>query len=162
MTIVLGVILLLLFLYDQLTNRTTISRRTKDQAPDSKFTIEPAGKFSSKGRAYGVDVIFVHGLGANPDTTWGRKRPRNPEFPILQNTKGGSPQSCWVTDFLPEDIPKQYHKNIRMWFYNYDSYPERDAPLERMEHYAAKLLYRIGLEVRKSPQVFVHAVAPFK
>ena len=60
--------------------------------------------------------MFVHGLGSNPDTTWTAKAPGSSKDKV-----------CWVTDFLPEDIPPQMRDDVRLYFYNYDSFWKRDA-----------------------------------
>ncbi|PSN59132.1 hypothetical protein BS50DRAFT_641227, partial [Corynespora cassiicola Philippines] len=73
-------------LYDLLTRRIP-SRLRPGDAPSSQFGIVRADKLESPGRAHGIDIIFVHGLGSNPDTTWGPK------------------DKNWVSHFLPEDIP---------------------------------------------------------
>ncbi|KAF2199390.1 hypothetical protein GQ43DRAFT_482494 [Delitschia confertaspora ATCC 74209] len=145
--VVVGTIMLLI--YDKVTKLLTISRRENGQGPKwSKFDIEPADNFGSKGSCHGIDVIFVHGLGSNPDTTWGSKKQKHPGALQTGNEKGW--QSCWVTDFLPEDVPEEYRKDVRLYFYNYDSYYQRDAPQERLQTFASNMLRRIELQVRKT------------
>ncbi|KAL8909884.1 MAG: hypothetical protein Q9171_004797 [Xanthocarpia ochracea] len=101
-------------LYDQLTKRIP-SRLRAEEAPRSAFGLVRADKLSSRASAHGIDIIFVHGLGSNPDTTWGLRDGQ-----------------CWVSDFLPQDIPVSFRKDIRIFFYNYDSYWKRDAVQARL------------------------------
>ncbi|KAF2133614.1 TPR-like protein [Dothidotthia symphoricarpi CBS 119687] len=110
--------------YDQLTKRIP-SRLQHGQAPRSGFGLVRADKLSAHNkpaRAHGVDIIFVHGLGSNPDTTWG------PE------------DGNWVNVFLPQDIPEPLHKDVRIFFFNYDSYWKRDAVQSRLQSFAERLL----------------------
>jgi hypothetical protein len=85
---------------------------------------------------YALSIIFVHGLGSNPDTTWGPRDGR-----------------CWVSDFLPEDIPAAFHRETRIFFYNYDSYWKRDAVQARLWSLGKSLLDRITSEIRGTEQV---------
>ena len=80
-------------------------------------------------------IIFVHGLGSNPDTTWGLK------------------DKNWVNHFLPEDIPVEAQNDIRIFFYNYDSYWKRDAVQTRLWRLGKGLLDRIGSEIRATEDV---------
>ncbi|KAL9628429.1 MAG: hypothetical protein Q9164_007280 [Protoblastenia rupestris] len=117
-------------LYDQLTKRIP-SRLRAEEAPRSAFGLVRADKLSSRASAHGIDIIFVHGLGSNPDTTWG---PRDGQR--------------WVSDFLPQDIPTSFHKDIRIFFYNYDSYWKRDAVQARLWSLGKSLLDQITSEIR--------------
>ncbi|KAF2003883.1 hypothetical protein P154DRAFT_519784 [Amniculicola lignicola CBS 123094] len=116
-------------LYDQLTKRIP-SRLRAEEAPKSAFGLVRADALSPHASAHGIDIIFVHGLGSNPDTTWGPKG------------------TCWVSDFLPQDIPAAFHKDVRIFFYNYDSYWKRDAVQARLWSLGKSLLDRITLEIR--------------
>ncbi|KAL9579751.1 MAG: hypothetical protein Q9203_006566, partial [Teloschistes exilis] len=117
-------------LYDRLTKRIP-SRSRAEEAPRSAFGLVRADKLSSRASAHGIDIIFVHGLGSNPDTTWG---PRDGQ--------------CWVSDCLPQDIPLSFHKDIRIFFYNYDSYWKRDAVQARLWSLGKSLLDQITSEIR--------------
>ncbi|KAI4087290.1 MAG: hypothetical protein L6R37_008337 [Teloschistes peruensis] len=68
---------------------------------------------------------------SNPDTTWGLRDGQ-----------------CWVSDFLPQDIPVSFHKDIRIFFYNYDSYWKRDAVQARLWSLGKSLLDQITSEIR--------------
>ncbi|KAF7502924.1 hypothetical protein GJ744_004800 [Endocarpon pusillum] len=111
------------------------SRLRAEEAPRSAFGLVRADKLSSRASAHGIDIIFVHGLGLNPDTTWG---PRDGQ--------------CWVSDFLPqdisEDISTSFHKDIRFFFYNYDSYWKRDAVQARLWSLGKSLLDHITSKIR--------------
>lgn len=81
----------------------------------------------------------MHGLGSNPDTTWG--------------TKG----SNWVSDFLPHEIPPKFHKEIRIFFYNYDSYWKRDAVQTRLCTLGRSLVDELCSQKRRTEEVSVRA-----
>jgi hypothetical protein len=81
--------------------------------------------------------VFVHGLGSNPDTTWGAK------------------DHNWVSDFFPQDIPPAVHIDIRIYFYNYDSYWKKDAVQAGLSGLAKSLLDRIQSEIRGTEEVGV-------
>ncbi|KAL8724128.1 MAG: hypothetical protein Q9166_008115, partial [cf. Caloplaca sp. 2 TL-2023] len=117
-------------LYDQLTKRIP-SRLRAEETPRSAFGLVRADKLSSRASAHGIDIIFVHGLGSNPDTTWGLRDGQ-----------------CWVSDFLPQDIPVSFHRDIRIFFYNYDSYWKRDAVQVRLRTLGKSLLDQMTSEIR--------------
>lgn len=81
----------------------------------------------------------MHGLGSNPDTTWG---PRD---------------SNWVSNFLPQDIPAALHEEIRVFFYNYDSYWKRDAVQTRLWRLGRGLLDGMCSQIRCTEEVGVGA-----
>ena len=66
-------------------------------------------------------VIFVHGLGANPNTTW----------------KCG--QTCWITDLLPEDLRVPLHSGVGLYKFNYKSFWLRRSN-ERLREQAKELI----------------------
>jgi len=86
-------------------------------------------------------IIFVHGLGSNPDTTWGPK------------------DSNWISDFLPQDIPAAFHKEIRVYFYNYESYWKRDAVQTRLWRLGKSLLDGLCSQIRGTEEVSVRALS---
>jgi hypothetical protein len=97
-------------------------------------------------------IVFVHGLGSNPDTTW---RAEN-QAPRIATGADPQPDSeryvNWVSDFLPDDLSQAAGKDIRMYFYNYDSYWKRDAIQTRLSTLANGLLDHIG-RIRQSKEV---------
>ncbi|OSS44355.1 hypothetical protein B5807_10962 [Epicoccum nigrum] len=118
--------------YDQLTKRIP-SRLRADEAPRSASGFVRADTLSlpdKPARAHGIDIVFVHGLGSNPDTTWG---PRD---------------NNWVSNFLPQDIPAALHTEIRIFFYNYDSYWKRDAVKTRLWRLGRGLLDGMCSQIR--------------
>ncbi|KAF1922859.1 uncharacterized protein M421DRAFT_338260 [Didymella exigua CBS 183.55] len=120
----IGVASVLAVLYDRCTKGIP-SRLRAGEAPQSASGFVRADTFSlpdKPARAHGIDIVFVHGLGSNPDTTWGRR------------------ESNWVNDFLTQDIPKVFHEDIRIFFYNYDSYWKRDAVQTRLWRLGKSLL----------------------
>ncbi|KAF2015045.1 TPR-like protein [Aaosphaeria arxii CBS 175.79] len=132
--ILIVVAVTLAFIYDQLTKRIP-SRLREAGKPKSGFGLIRADKFSAHDEpacAHGIDIIFVHGLGSNPDTTWG---PR---------------ESNWVNDILPQDIPVELQKDVRIFFYNYDSYWKRDAIQACLQSFAHGLLDNVALVIRKT------------
>lgn len=88
-------------------------------------------------------LIFVHGLGSNPDTTWEKanssyaceERPCDASF--------GKERVNWVTDFLPDDLPDALRQRTRAFFFNYNSYWQRDASWGRRRVFAQELLHEV-------------------
>ncbi|KAI9771112.1 MAG: hypothetical protein M1840_002463 [Geoglossum simile] len=133
----LGALLSVAGIYDQVTKRIP-SRLRADQVPESKFGIDRADNFGSRGRTYGVDIIFVHGLGSNPDTTWGPRRHRNRDTTAAQMTSDSRGKACWT---------------FEIFFYNYDSYWRRDAVRTRLWNTGKSLLDRVATEIRRTEEV---------
>ncbi|KJZ69751.1 hypothetical protein HIM_10862 [Hirsutella minnesotensis 3608] len=138
------------FLYDQVTKRIP-TRLVADQAPKSRFGLVPIGAYNLPARAGGVDIVFVHGLGSNPDTTWLARRPATTPVPLNTTLSDSEQYVNWVSDFLPNDLPPAIRRNARLFFYNYDSYWKRDAVYTRLPNLGSDLLERIG-QVRLSDE----------
>ncbi|KAJ4298025.1 hypothetical protein N0V90_005924 [Kalmusia sp. IMI 367209] len=114
------------------------SRLQAQEAPASAFGFVRVDKFSvldEHTSPHGIDIIFVHGLGSNPDTTWGPK------------------DSNWISQFLPTDIPVALHKDVRIFFYNYDSYWKRDAVQTRLRNLGESLLGDMNSGIRRTEDV---------
>ncbi|KAI9777909.1 MAG: hypothetical protein M1816_004381 [Peltula sp. TS41687] len=134
------------FLYSELTKRIP-TRLRSDQAPKSDFGLVPVDGFGSRTRANGLDIIFVHGLGSNPDTTWrARKTESNLEATHDQE------YVCWVSDFLQQDIPATVRRDIRVFFYNHDSFWQRDAVQTRLPNIGRGFLDRIHAGIRRTKE----------
>jgi hypothetical protein len=99
-------------------------------------TLAAARVLQRKYTEFTSSIIFIHGLGSNPDTTWGPRDGR-----------------CWVSDFLPEDIPAAFHKDVRIFFYNYDTYWKRDAVQTRLPRLGKGLLDHIVSDMRTTDEV---------
>ncbi|KAK3937548.1 hypothetical protein QBC46DRAFT_460804 [Diplogelasinospora grovesii] len=141
------VILSIAFLYDQVTKRIP-TRLVAHQAPRSRCGLVLASTHSLPARASGVDIVFVHGLGSNPDTTWRATRPA----PTPDAPEDARPDSeryvTWVSDFLPDDLPPAIRDDVRLFFYNYDSYWKRDALHTRLFNLGHALLEQIHDKIR--------------
>ncbi|KAK4661301.1 uncharacterized protein QC763_0115120 [Podospora pseudopauciseta] len=134
-------------LYYQAT-KSIPSRLNSDQAPKSRFELVPACASGLPTRADGIDIIFVHGLGSNPDSTW-----RATKHATRQATTADIPEEAatdneqfvnWVSDFLPSDLLPAVSRDVRLFFYNYDSYWKRDAVHTRLTNLGNELLEHIG------------------
>jgi hypothetical protein len=60
---------------------------------------------------------------------------------------------CWVEDFLSQDIPSALRRNIRVFFFNHDSYWKRDAIPTRLRSLGEKLLNCLRTEIRSTEEV---------
>ncbi|KAI9658004.1 MAG: hypothetical protein M1821_002664 [Bathelium mastoideum] len=141
----------LLGLYDYFTERIP-SRLRADQSPKSGYGLIPAMDHDSLARAHGTDIVFVHGLGSNPDTTWQAEQPVDAFKTADTNTRSAHRQYVnWVSEFLPIDLASTSQKDIRIYFYNYDSYWKRDAIRTRLRNLGNELLEHIT-KIRQSEQ----------
>lgn len=95
-------------------------------------------KFADK-----LSIIFVHGLGSNPDTTWRARTPRTTPNNIDEASSDTDQYVNWVTDFLSDDLPLAVRSDVRLFFYNYDSYWERAAVYTRLQTLGNDLLEHI-------------------
>ncbi|KFA81586.1 hypothetical protein S40288_09615 [Stachybotrys chartarum IBT 40288] len=94
-------------------------------------------------------LIFVHGLGSNPDTTWRAKRPPA-TADIAEETAADSEGFVdWVSEFLTDDLPAATREEVRMFYYDYDSYWKRDAVDTRLANLGDEVLEHIR-EIRES------------
>ncbi|KAK3898990.1 hypothetical protein C8A05DRAFT_37396, partial [Staphylotrichum tortipilum] len=137
------------FLYDQITKRIP-TRLDPNQAPKSRLELVPVGANALPTRADGIDIVFVHGLGSNPDTTWHAVRRAEATHTSEEAALDNERFVNWVRDFLPDDLPTAIRKDVRMFFYNYDSYWKRDAVHTRLAHHGNELLEHIDGEIRVS------------
>jgi hypothetical protein len=97
-------------------------------------------------------IVFVHGLGSNPDTTWRagppRADPANPKAP-----DSGDEDVCWVTNFLPHDLPSPVRRKTRIFFYNHDSYWKREAVQTRLWNLAGNMLHHVREKIHRTYEV---------
>ena len=95
-----------------------------------------------------ISLIFVHGLGSNPDTTWLSRNQSHPcAAPDIVDRVSctllhGTEHVNWVTDLFYHDLSPSLQINSRAFFYNYDSYWMRDGIEERR--------IRLGVELFES------------
>ncbi|KAK3359536.1 hypothetical protein B0T25DRAFT_447962 [Lasiosphaeria hispida] len=142
------------FLYNQATKRIP-SRLDSNQAPKARFELVPAGANGLPTRANGFDIVFVHGLGSNPDTTWRATRSIAAGNTPEEATPDSERFVNWVSDFLPGDILQAGSTDARIFFYNYDSYWKRDAVHTRLTSLGNELLEHINGGVRVSETVSI-------
>ena len=94
----------------------------------------------------------MHGLGANPDTTWTATLP--PTEPASTNKHDKTQkQVCWVTDLWIDDIPAAVRRKTRIFFYNHDSGWRRDGVQARLSTLAGRLLHELcGMTQVRQPE----------
>lgn len=149
--VVIGTLSISFLLFNTLASRITPSRLNPHQAPKSKYGLH-AVIDNPPPKAEGIDVIFVHGLGSNPDATWSAKRTTPPGQEGQDDAAHVSPAINWVTELLPEDIPDNLKDIVRLYFYNYDSYWQRDAVNNRLSMLGDALLEDINDTIRSMPR----------
>jgi hypothetical protein len=66
---------------------------------------------------------------------------------------------CWITHFLPDDLPQETLAHTRAFFYNYDSYWYRDALDRRLWDLGERLLFHIGSEIQQCEKVCQPTIA---
>ncbi|KJK63773.1 Tetratricopeptide repeat [Aspergillus parasiticus SU-1] len=114
-----------------------------DQAHKAGLGIVPARNYSSLVHKRGTDIVFVHGLGSNPDTTW---RART----STKTTGASTEYPTWVSDFLPDDLSLPGRQDVRIFFFNFDSFWKRDAVQTRLANIGNDLLEHITNTIRRS------------
>ncbi|KAJ3494179.1 hypothetical protein NLG97_g4251 [Lecanicillium saksenae] len=82
-----------------------------------------------------VDIVAVHGLGANPDYAWVWLPKNNPANPHGYPDKPFN----WLKDLLPDEMAKD-EQPCRVLTYNYDSAWIADAPQQRLSNISDILL----------------------
>ncbi|KAH6653678.1 hypothetical protein BKA67DRAFT_660234 [Truncatella angustata] len=127
------------------------SRLDSNYAPKSGYELVPVDCFNSNVTATGVDIILIHGLGSNPDTTW-KKLAKNDSHNQADSLSPGKNYVNWVTDFLCEDLPPNVRPHVRVFFYNYDSYWKRDAIEERRSRLGQELFEEVASMAVKTPE----------
>ncbi|OTB05501.1 hypothetical protein M426DRAFT_21816 [Hypoxylon sp. CI-4A] len=127
------------------------SRLDPKYAPRSEYGLVPVECSSQNTTATGVDIIFVHGLGSNPDTMWQRLVKNTLNHPTSTHPED-KVYINWINDFLCEDLPEGLRGDIRIFLYNYDSYWQRDAVEERSSRLGQDLFEEVISLVVKSPE----------
>lgn len=86
----------------------------------------------------------MHGLGSNPDTTWQARRA----------TDSGEEDVTWVSDFLPDDLHHLEAGDIRLYFFNFESFWKRDAVQVRLATIGNDFLEHMANSIRRSQEVW--------
>ncbi|KAF2205731.1 hypothetical protein GQ43DRAFT_467880 [Delitschia confertaspora ATCC 74209] len=82
-----------------------------------------------------------------PSRLRGKDVPRS-AFGLVRADKLNSHSSAYgIDDFLPQDIPESFRKGTGIFFYNYNSYRERDAVYERVRSFGKSLIDHITSEI---------------
>lgn len=62
----------------------------------------------------------------------------------------------WVSDFLPDDLHLKIRREVRIFYYNYDSYWQRDALHTRLELLGKGLLEHIrGIRITEAVSMMI-------
>lgn len=88
-------------------------------------------------------IIFVHDLKSNSDMTWSISR-------NLMKT-ASQDDVCWIIEWHSNTLAK-FSQNIRVFFYNYDSYWKRNAIQTRLSKLEVKLEQDSIFMIRKMNQ----------
>jgi hypothetical protein len=102
--------------------------------------------------AFCNSLVFVHGLGSNPDTTWRAPKKADSEESSADALKL-SEYVTWITHFLPDDLPAELLPQTRLYFYNYDSDWRRDAVEVKLKDLGEDLLRTVGEDLRNPETV---------
>ena len=127
----------------------------RDNPPIADFDLMPIESDLDPGdeQGNGLDIIFFHGLGSQPDSTWRAKK----RVEALALRHGDQRQLkeyvYWVTDFLIPDFASKGRRGIRLFYYNYDSAYYRDASEKRLQDSGDEMLSRINLRRQSSISV---------
>ncbi|MCJ1307315.1 hypothetical protein MMC25_000961 [Agyrium rufum] len=138
-------------LYDQLIKRIP-TRLRADQAPTSGYGLIAAAVHNAPVRASGIDIIFVHGLGSNPDTTWRARRVDPLQDKDVHPRYTDEQYVNWVSEFLPSDLSPTVRTDTRIFFYNYDSYWKRDALHTGLLELGGNLLEQVRTQLRQTEE----------
>ena len=129
----------------RLFNHFVPSRR--DNPPIAEFDLVPieSDLEPTDKQGNGLDIIFVHGLGSQPDSTWRAEK----RVKVLAVQNGNQQQQkehvYWVNDYLAPDLACRCRSGIKMFYYNYDLAYYRDASEKRLQDLGDELLSRISV-----------------
>ncbi|KJZ70980.1 hypothetical protein HIM_09635 [Hirsutella minnesotensis 3608] len=107
-----------LWLLDKLAPSTSASRQGAEYGLRQEY---PAAGEQSQAADGTTDIIFVHGLGADPTKTW-----RHGDV-------------CWISQLFPQDLKEKGIQSVRLFTFNYDSFWVRDANSTRLADTARSL-----------------------
>ncbi|KAI0099735.1 hypothetical protein GGR51DRAFT_389819 [Nemania sp. FL0031] len=142
------------YILRQLFRRLVPSRQDASYAPKKRFGLEPLEGINPDSTAHGVDIIFVHGLGSNPDTTWLGKAKRDTP-PVGDHSPSSLAKEIidvdWITTFLYADIPDDIRPHVRIFFYNHNTAWLRDVSGHRLSTVGRNLVEAISTEEDKTP-----------
>ncbi len=118
----------------------------RDNPPITEFDLVPieSDLEPTDEQGNGIDIIFVHGLGSQPDFTW--RAEQRVEALALQygNQRQQKEYVYWVKDYLIPDLASKSRRGIRLFHYNYDSAYYRDASEKRLQDLGDQLVSRIS------------------
>lgn len=118
----------------------------RDNPPIAEFDLVPIDSdlepIDEQGN--GLDIIFVHGLGSQPDSTW--RAEKRVDALALQNGSQREQKKYvyWVNDYLAHDLVSKGVHGIKLFYYNYDSAYYRDASEKRLQDLGDQLMSRIS------------------
>ncbi|BCS25428.1 uncharacterized protein APUU_50139S [Aspergillus puulaauensis] len=115
------------------------------QAHKAPLGFVPVGNYTQLQDSDGTDILFVHGLGSNPDTTWQARR-------RTQGLNASDANVNWVSEFLPDDLGQLETGSTRLYFFNFDSFWKRDAAQARLTTIGNDLLEHMANGIRRSPE----------
>ncbi|KAG9648244.1 purine and uridine phosphorylase, partial [Aureobasidium melanogenum] len=147
----LSLAVLLVFLFYSQAGRKIPSRLDIRRAPSSQDGLLCVHGSDACKDTEGVDIVLVHGLGSNPDTTWLAEAPEDSITSDASDLSDNASASRakryvnWVTEFLVHDLYRTDQFTPRVFFFNYDSYWKRDALETRLCSMADKLLSSLEL-----------------
>ncbi|KAM5527058.1 Kinesin light chain 5 [Fusarium oxysporum f. sp. phaseoli] len=127
------------------------SRLDPHYRPKIGYELVPVDCFNTNLTATGIDIILVHGLGSNPDTTW-QKLAKDDLHNQADPLSSGKKYVNWVADFLCDDLPPDIRRHTRVFFYNYDSYWKRAAIEERRSRLGLELFEEVTSMAVKTPE----------
>ncbi|KJZ71092.1 hypothetical protein HIM_09511 [Hirsutella minnesotensis 3608] len=107
-----------LWLLDKLAPSMSASRHGAEYGLRQEY---PAAGEQSQDADGTTDIIFVHGLGADPTKTW----------------RYGD--VCWISQLFPQDLKEKGIQSVRLFTFNYDSFWVRDANSTRLADTARSL-----------------------
>jgi len=87
----------------------------------------------------GMDIVFVHGLAADPTKTW----------------IAPGQESSWIEQLLKKDLPPSLKSSTRMFYFNYESFWAYNSSGTRLRQYGAELEQALVSLPRKSVGFFL-------